>query len=326
MGIPVRRDTTVPYINICNKKSKTKEVVHIEELLDPKNDYVFKRIFGRTGNEEITKQLLDTIIKEEINEITVDENPILEKDLLDDKLGIIDIHAKINKEIDVDIEMQIVDKHNAEKRIMFYWSMLYTKQIKAGEDYTKLNKTIAVLIVDYELENLKKIPKSFTKWQIREEEYSTVILTDVLEICIIELPKAKRNTIKTEQELKPWIAFLENPKEVVKMSKANAVAIEKAKEVLKEISEDEHERYLAFLRQKYIMDQKATEQAGYYKGLKAGKEERNAATEYKSGKEQRYTRSSKTTIKSRNRYKNHIKNNRHIRKGFGKVKINSIQK
>lgn len=163
MGIPVRRDTTVPYINICNKKSKTKEVVHIEELLDPKNDYVFKRIFGRTGNEEITKQLLDTIIKEEINEITVDENPILEKDLLDDKLGIIDIHAKINKEIDVDIEMQIVDKHNAEKRIMFYWSMLYTKQIKAGEDYTKLNKTIAVLIVDYELENLKKIPKSFTK-------------------------------------------------------------------------------------------------------------------------------------------------------------------
>lgn len=265
-------------------------MVHIEELLNPKNDYVFKRIFGRVGNEEITKQLLGTILKDEINQITVDENPILEKDLMDDKLGIIDIHAKINKEIDVDIEMQIIDIHNAEKRIMYYWSLLYTKQIKAGEDYIKLNKTIAVLIADFELESLKEIPKSFTKWQIREEEYSTVILTDVLEICIIELPKAKRNTIKTEQELKPWIAFLENPKEVVEMSKANTVAIEKAKDVLKEISEDEHERYLALLRQKYIMDQKAIEQAGYHKGLKArnrttvkmnGIQERNTRTEYK---------------------------------------------
>lgn len=279
------------------------------ELLDPKNDYVFKRIFGRAGNEKITKQLLDTIIKEKINEITVDENPILEKDLMDDKLGIIDIHAKINKEMDIDIEMQIVDRHNAEKRIMYYWSMLYTKQIKAGEDYMKLNKTIVVLIVDYELENLKKIPKSFTKWQIREEEYSAVILTDILEICIIELPKAKKNTIKTEQALKPWIAFLENPKEVVEMSKENTVAIEKAKEVLKEISEDEHERYLAFLRQKYIMDQKAIEQAGYHKGIKA----RNA-------------KSSKAIVKRRNRHKNHIKNNRNIRRRPSKIKINSIQK
>lgn len=171
-----------------------KEVMRIEtELLNPKNDYVFKRIFGHVGNEEITKQLLGTILKDEINEITVDENPILEKDLLDDKVGVIDIHAKINKETDVDIEMQIVDKYNAEKRIMFYWSLLYTKQIQAGEDYAKLNKTIAVLIVDYELESLKKIPKNFTRWQIREEEYSTVILTDVLEICIIELEKVKKS-------------------------------------------------------------------------------------------------------------------------------------
>lgn len=46
--------------------------------------------------------------------------------------------------------------------------------------------------------------------------------------------------------------------------------IKKAKEVLEQISQDEHERYLAELREKYIMDQKATEDAGYDKGLKAG--------------------------------------------------------
>ena len=46
--------------------------------------------------------------------------------------------------------------------------------------------------------------------------------------------------------------------------------IKKAKEVLEEISQDEREIYLAELREKYIMDQKAIEDAGYDKGLKQG--------------------------------------------------------
>ena len=54
--------------------------------------------------------------------------------------------------------------------------------------------------------------------------------------------------------------------------KENNKAIKKAKEVLEQISQDEHERYLAELREKYIMDQKAIADAGYDKGLVRGKE------------------------------------------------------
>ena len=36
--------------------------MHIGKLLDIKNDYVFKRIFGYTGNEEITKGLISAIV------------------------------------------------------------------------------------------------------------------------------------------------------------------------------------------------------------------------------------------------------------------------
>ena len=50
-------------------------------------------------------------------------------------------------------------------------------------------------------------------------------------------------------------------------------AIQKAKEVLEEISKDKRERYLAELREKYILDQKAIEDAGYDKGLKDGQKE-----------------------------------------------------
>ena len=46
-------------------------------------------------------------------------------------------------------------------------------------------------------------------------------------------------------------------------------SIKKAKEVLDEISEDEHEQYLAHLREKYIFEIQGIEEAGFYKGSKS---------------------------------------------------------
>ncbi len=50
-------------------------------------------------------------------------------------------------------------------------------------------------------------------------------------------------------------------------------AIKKAQENLEQISKDEHERYLAELREKYIRDQVAVQEYGYIHGKEEGKEE-----------------------------------------------------
>ena len=60
--------------------------------------------------------------------------------------------------------MQVVDRKNIEKRILFYWSKMYNMSIKEGEDYNTLEKGIVILISDYELESLKEIEKYITKW------------------------------------------------------------------------------------------------------------------------------------------------------------------
>ncbi len=99
------------------------------KLLNPKNDYVFKRLFGHVGNETITKNLLSCILQLDITDIQLDSNPITEKELFDDKVGILDIKAKIDNTTNIDIEMQVVDKKNIEKRILFYLSKMYTKTI-----------------------------------------------------------------------------------------------------------------------------------------------------------------------------------------------------
>ena len=49
-------------------------------------------------------------------------------------------------------------------------------------------------------------------------------------------------------------------------------SIKKAKEVLDEISEDEHEQYLAHLREKYIFERQGIEEAGFDKGMAKGLE------------------------------------------------------
>ncbi len=89
-----------------------------------------------------------------------------------------------------------------------------------------------------------------------------------MEFYIIELPKYERYKEKTKnKDLNRWIKFIKEP-EVVEMG--DNKEIKKAKEVLEEISKDKREIYLAELREKYILDQKAIEDAGYDMGLKDG--------------------------------------------------------
>ena len=239
-------------------------------ILDPKNDYVFKRIFGHVGNEEITKDLLSAILGKEITYVELDNNPILEKDLSDSKVGILDIKAKIDERIDVDIEMQIVDKNNMEDRLLYYWSSMYYNTVKSGEDYLKSRKVIIILISNYNLKSTENIDSYISKWRILNDKNVNISLTDKLEFCIIELPKFEKYKDKENNfQIEKWVNFIRNPEDET-MDK-NDEAIQKAKNVLKEISQDKYEREMAELRLKYIMEMKSQEQYGYEKGYEQNK-------------------------------------------------------
>lgn len=140
-----------------------------KDSLSPTNDYVFKRIFGHVGNEEITKDFLSSIIGKEITSINLEGNTILEKDLLSQKIGILDVKATLDSNILCDIEIQVLKNKNIEKRMLFYWSKLYSSTISSGEDFKKLKKTISILITNFEIDSLLDIPKFHTKWEIREK-------------------------------------------------------------------------------------------------------------------------------------------------------------
>ena len=240
------------------------------KTLSPKLDVVFQALFGEVGNESITKGFLETILERKIDSIDLSRNPILRREFKDEKLGVLDIIAKLDENEICNIELQIVDKKNIIERILYYWSRLYSRQIKSGEDYKILQKAIVILITDFKLENLEELDYH-SRWKIMEDKQGKkIILTQKLEIDIIELPKIIGKE-KEQDNLLDWLYFLENPKSerVTEKMKENENLKEAVKK-LDNLSEDEKMQRIVDLRQKAIMDEKAIYEKGIEKGIMEG--------------------------------------------------------
>ena len=236
----------------------------------PKMDIIFQAIFGEVGSENITKDFLEKILKRKIEKISLDKNPILRRELKDDKLGVLDIVTELDGKEKCNIEMQLIDKNNIIERMLYYWSKMYTKQIKAGDDYKKLEKTIVILIADFNIKGLEEVEYHST-WKIIEtNSVKKLILTDKFELDIIELLKIKGRENEKDQLL-DWLIFLENPESerVIRKMEENE-NLKETVEKLDRISEDEKMQRIIELREKAIRDEHAIYAKGVDDGIEKG--------------------------------------------------------
>ena len=243
----------------------------------PTNDFFFKKIFGSAGSEKITKSLLEAILKIDITAIDLDKNPITEKEVLDDKLGVMDIRLEINGNIDCDVEMEMVNRGNIEIRLMRYVSKIFIKGLKVGEKYVEAKDSIAILIANFELAKHKEVKKILTEYEMREKDYGNIVLTDKIKVYILELPKIER--MKSEDKnLNLWIKFIkdlevkhmaDNEEKDEKLEET-IKAIQEAKKKYEELCQDEHARYIAELREKYVEETASVRQMGKKMGYEEG--------------------------------------------------------
>lgn len=196
--------------------------------------------------------------------------------------------------------MQIAKQDTIIERLLFYWSRLYSRQIKQGDDYSVLQKTIVILIANFKINFLKDL-EYFTKWKIIEEKHRSTILTEKFEICIIELPKVDELKDK-DGELLDWLFFLMNPESnrVVEKMKDNK-ELKQAKEKLKQISNDEQLEELAWLRYKAILEENTARSEGLRRGMEEGLQ-KGMEQGIKQGIEQGYIEIAKKMFKKRYRY------------------------
>ena len=251
------------------EQNKSKEIKK-EEILSPMIDVVFQMLFGEVGSEKITQDFLSAILKEKIETISLDQNIVLRRELPKGKMGIVDVLAKINNNEFCNVEMQMADKKNMIKRMLYYWARQYAKEIGKKEEYKELKRTIVVLIANFEFDQLRELGVH-SRWKIIEEERRKIVLTEDLEFNIIEVPKMYKEKQARDEKLIEWLKFLVNPesKEVQGYMKKNE-NMKEAREKLDKMSKDEKVRRMAELRQKALMDEREAEYTGYSNGLKDG--------------------------------------------------------
>ena len=226
-----------------------------KSILQPKNDVVFKALFSR-GKPRITQAMLEAILKMKIDKLELDKSTDLLNENSDDKNGRLDLRAIINGNTECDIEVQLVSNDNITERFLYYWAKMYTANLKIGDKYSDLRKTISIIILDDDFKLTKNLERPQTTWRIRESEATHLVLTDYFEIIIIEIPKVVKAYQKApNDEVLQWMLFLDNPEkeEVARIMKENK-DIKEAKEELERISQDDILRRKALNRTLEIAD------------------------------------------------------------------------
>jgi predicted transposase/invertase (TIGR01784 family) len=235
-----------------------------------KNDFVFKKVFGEEGCEDILKPFLEVILKEKIESVEITRDRELLKNFENEKTGIVDVKASFDDKTKVNIEIQLENGYNMNKRSFFYLSKLYSEGFKKGKNYNALLKTISINILGYN-EFLKDHCHSV--FRLKDEENSDSYYSDVMEIHFLELRKVSIDQVE-EEALLDWLEFIKTDKEeVVKVLSKKNKDIYKATKKLEELSSDEEIRRVAENRAKYLSDLETNQRGAYEDGHKQGLDE-----------------------------------------------------
>ncbi|MDH4620000.1 Rpn family recombination-promoting nuclease/putative transposase [Brevibacillus sp. AY1] len=183
--------------------------------MDLKVDYAFKLLFGTQENEPILRAMLNAILKlpkdDRIASLTILNSELL-REHETDKQSVLDIYARTEKDDYINIEIQVADKYDMKKRTLYYWSRIYASQLKKGSlSYGEMKKTITINILDFDL--LQETDRYHSKFRLYEDE-ERFLLTDVLEVHFVEMPKLLRlweqQAVSLEEnEKERWLLMLE---------------------------------------------------------------------------------------------------------------------
>ena len=246
------------------------------KLYDPKEDFIFKMIFGTEENKSILISLLNSILKGKpnIKDLTLENNEI-SKIFKDSKSSRLDILAVDDNGIKYDIEMQCRKTKDISARAVYYASKLFTKDLKENDDYNK-SRVISIWIFAENVTDRKSaINEALMTFQPNEiDNYD--ILSDNIRIIYLELNKYKIDNKNINDKLTKWVDFLKNPIDL-KIKTIEDKDIEKARKTLDYISSSDEERLIIDKivegRNDYYSAKNIAREEGREEGLKEGLKE-----------------------------------------------------
>jgi predicted transposase/invertase (TIGR01784 family) len=199
------------------------------------NDFAFQKAMGEKGDETQLLAFLNAALertgKGKLESVEILENKELPAEIVGGKSGKLDVLAKLPNGSKVNIEVQIKNQYNIEKRSLYYWSRKYAWNFQSGNDYLDLVPVIAINIVDFGLFPVDDFHTSFHLW---EDQHKNLMLSDVCEIHYLDMVKFRKiMEYSLDNPLHRWLVYFnehspaELVEEVVKMDTAIQLAQDK---------------------------------------------------------------------------------------------------
>ena len=165
------------------------------------------------------------------------------------------------------IEIQLQGNSRFPERILYYWASNYSKLLKHGEKYDALTPVISINMLDFNLDDRNNVHSCYMIYDTSNKK----LLTDHLQIHIIELKKFKSNLIK--YDLNCWLTFFTMKDKDDK----EAIMSELVKE--KPIMEEVQRKYSNFIKNRLMMNEYDKRQAYLYGNQIMLEEERKLGIE-----------------------------------------------
>ena len=169
--------------------------INLKELrrFDPLNDYLFYKIMGVKGTETQLLGFINAVMEETgkdlFTSVEIIENKTFTPQALGDKSATLDVRAKLSDHSRVNVEVQLRNQHNMDKRSLYYWSKEYSESLLSGQDYHKLPNVISINIVNFNYPPTKNFHSCF---HLREDTEPEIILTESLEIHFLNMVKYRK--------------------------------------------------------------------------------------------------------------------------------------
>jgi predicted transposase/invertase (TIGR01784 family) len=207
------------------------------------NDYLFLKVMGEKGDEEQLLSFLNAVLRRtgrnSLVQVEIIEDKTFTPEIIGDKSSILDLRAISDNAVRVNIEVQLRNFGNMDKRSLFYWSREYAKGLNAGQDYDELPNVIAINIVNFDFLDCGNYHSCFHLWEDTEKSF---MLTDALEIHFVDMVKFRKLREKDikNNKLHQWLSYLDSasPPELIEEILKMDATIRKAEEKMAYISGD----------------------------------------------------------------------------------------
>jgi len=239
-------------------------------LLDPTNDYVFKRVFAEAP--DLLVALINDLRPDLPNIEAVEVlNPNIEPSELTGKYIILDVLARDGEGHCYNVEIQVRRYGAWHKRGLFYLARTLGTQLDAGEDYQYLRAAVGLHLLDFDLFTGSEAEKQQAVWrfEMRDEIQPDISLGNILQMNLIELNKADRLGL-APGPLSAWITFFKHWQEALTMANVAHEPVKKAMSRIKQLSADEEARRLAFVRERALRDEVSLLNEAKNEGLQEG--------------------------------------------------------